>query len=76
MTDRTVSRTMTIKCTTLHVSLTPELEWFVTARVASGRYQTASEVLRTTLRLLEQNILREDRRARWGANPTHDSERT
>ena len=40
--------------TTLHVSLTPELEQFVQQRVASGRYQTASEVVREGLRLLEQ----------------------
>jgi len=37
----------------LNVSLTPELEKFVQARVKSGRYQTASEVVREALRLLE-----------------------
>ena len=37
---------------TLNVSLTPELEKFVQSRVASGRYQTASEVIREGLRLL------------------------
>ena len=37
----------------LNVSLTAELEKFVQARVASGRYQTASEVVREALRLLE-----------------------
>ena len=37
----------------LNVSLTPELERFVQARVATGRYQTASEVVREGLRLLE-----------------------
>jgi antitoxin ParD1/3/4 len=40
--------------TTLNVSLTPELEQFVQSRVASGRYQTASEVVREGLRLLEE----------------------
>ena len=40
--------------TSLNVSLTPELERFVQDRVASGRYQTASEVIREGLRLLEQ----------------------
>ena len=38
--------------TSLNVSLTPELEQFVHSRVASGRYQTASEVVREGLRLL------------------------
>jgi len=37
----------------LNVSLTPELEKFVKERVKSGRYQTASEVVREALRLLE-----------------------
>ena len=41
--------------TSLNVSLTPELERFITAHVASGRYQTASEVVRAGLRLLEQH---------------------
>jgi antitoxin ParD1/3/4 len=39
---------------TLNVSLTPELEQFVTSRVASGRYQSASEVVRQGLRLLQE----------------------
>ncbi|QOV92326.1 type II toxin-antitoxin system ParD family antitoxin [Humisphaera borealis] len=37
----------------MNVSLTAELERFVEQRVASGRYQTASEVVREGLRLLE-----------------------
>lgn len=37
----------------MNVSLTPELEQFVQSRVSSGRYQTASEVVREGLRLLE-----------------------
>jgi antitoxin ParD1/3/4 len=40
--------------TSMNVSLTPELERFVQSRVASGLYQTASEVLREGLRLLEE----------------------
>jgi antitoxin ParD1/3/4 len=38
---------------TLNISLTPELDEFVRGRVDSGRYQTASEVVRDGLRLLE-----------------------
>ncbi len=45
---------MAIQRTSLNVSLTPELERFIAARVASGRYQTASEVVRAGLQLLEQ----------------------
>ncbi len=33
------------------VSLTPELEQFVSAKVGSGRYNSASEVVREALRL-------------------------
>jgi antitoxin ParD1/3/4 len=43
---------MPARCT-LNVSLTAELQRFVEGRVASGRYQTASEVVRDALRLLE-----------------------
>jgi antitoxin ParD1/3/4 len=39
--------------TTLNVSLTPELGRFIASRVRSGKYQTASEVVREALRLLE-----------------------
>ncbi|HEY7054975.1 MAG TPA: type II toxin-antitoxin system ParD family antitoxin [Vicinamibacterales bacterium] len=37
----------------MNVSLTPELEKFVTDKVRSGLYQTASEVVREALRLLK-----------------------
>jgi antitoxin ParD1/3/4 len=40
--------------TSMNISLTPELEQFVQSRVASGLYQTASEVVREGLRLLEE----------------------
>ena len=43
--------------TTMNISLTPELEAFVVSRVSSGRYQSASEVVRAGLRLLEQDEL-------------------
>jgi len=38
----------------MNVSLTPTLEKLVQKRVASGRYGSASEVVREALRLLEQ----------------------
>jgi antitoxin ParD1/3/4 len=39
----------------MNVSLTPELENFVAAKVESGRYNSASEVVREALRLLEEH---------------------
>ena len=38
----------------MNVSLTPELEEFVSTKVESGRYHSASEVVREGLRLLEE----------------------
>jgi antitoxin ParD1/3/4 len=38
----------------MNVSLTDELEEFVSAKVESGRYNSASEVVREALRLLEE----------------------
>ena len=38
----------------MNVSLTPELNHFVTTKVATGRYTSASEVVREALRLLEE----------------------
>lgn len=39
----------------MNVSLTPELESFVNSKVESGRYTSASEVIREALRLLEEH---------------------
>lgn len=39
----------------MNVSLTPELEKFIADRVASGRYTSASEVVREALRLLDDH---------------------
>jgi antitoxin ParD1/3/4 len=38
----------------MNVSLTPQLEAMIRERVASGRYNNASEVVREALRLLEE----------------------
>jgi antitoxin ParD1/3/4 len=39
----------------MNVSLTPALEKFVTKKVSTGRYTSASEVVRESLRLLEEH---------------------
>ena len=38
----------------MNVSLTPDLEQYIRTKVDSGRYLSASEVVREALRLLEQ----------------------
>lgn len=40
---------------TRNVNLTPELDRFVLERVKSGRFENASEVVRTALRTLERD---------------------
>lgn len=48
----------------MNVSLTPELEAYVAGKVESGRYSSASEVVREALRLLEeQDATRTERAA-------------
>jgi putative addiction module CopG family antidote len=39
---------------TRNVSLTPQLEAFIDRRGATGRYRSASEVVRAALRLLQE----------------------
>ena len=39
----------------MNVSLTPELEELVSTKLRSGRYNSASEVVREALRLLEEH---------------------
>lgn len=46
----------------MNVSLTPELEAFVHRKVESGRYNSASEVIRESLRLLEEDDWLKERR--------------
>lgn len=46
----------------MNVSLTPELERFVDAKVESGLYNNASEVVREGLRLLKEQ---DEIRRRW-----------
>ncbi|MEX2628850.1 MAG: type II toxin-antitoxin system ParD family antitoxin [Tistlia sp.] len=50
----------------MKVSLTPELERFVAEQVTSGLYRSASEVVRASLRLLEQA----ERRGRINHDPS------
>ena len=50
----------------MNVSLTPELEKLVSTKVASGRYNSASEVVREALRRMEED----DQRALRLAKPT------
>jgi antitoxin ParD1/3/4 len=38
---------------TRNVSLTPEFGFFIDERIASGRYHSASKVIRVALRLLQ-----------------------
>src|SRR5215471_4650757 len=40
---------------TKNISLTPRLEKYVARKVASGRYQSASEVVREAIRIMEQH---------------------
>ncbi|MFN7970979.1 MAG: type II toxin-antitoxin system ParD family antitoxin [Acidobacteriota bacterium] len=48
----------------MNVSLTPKLEKLVSKKVASGRYGSASEVVREALRLLEDRD--QEQQARLG----------
>ena len=41
----------------MNVSLTPEVENFVNAKISTGRYNSTSEVVREALRLLEEHDL-------------------
>ena len=43
---------------TTSVALGPYFEDFIKAKIAQGRYNNASEVIRTALRMLEDNDIR------------------
>jgi antitoxin ParD1/3/4 len=45
---------MAIKQATRNIALTPHLDRFVRNKIQSGRYQSASEVVRESLRIMEQ----------------------
>ena len=45
---------MATKQITRNIALTPHLDRFVQSKIESGRYQSASEVVREGLRLLEE----------------------
>lgn len=49
----------------LNVSLTPHLEDFIHQTVSSGRYQSASEVVRSALRLLEERERERAAKLEW-----------
>jgi antitoxin ParD1/3/4 len=49
----------------VNVSLTPELEDLVARRVSSGLYNSASEVVRDALRLLEQREQEDEAKIAW-----------
>ena len=60
----------------MNISLTPELEKFVNDKVKSGRYHSASEVIREGLRLLQEHeqirevklaVLREEIHKGWAS---------
>jgi antitoxin ParD1/3/4 len=52
-----------------NVSLTQELSRFIGGQIASGRYQTTSEVVRAALRLLQAQELRQADKARRNRAP-------
>ena len=54
-----------------NVSITPEMDCFITGRVAAGRYQNASEVVRAALRVLErEEAIEQERLLRLARQPS------
>ncbi len=60
---------------TRNVSLTAEMNNFIRDQVACGRYQNASEVVRSALRLLQDSEQSSDRRQMPVAESGADHER-
>jgi antitoxin ParD1/3/4 len=58
---------------TRNVSLTPELEAFIDTTVASGRYRSASEVVRAALRLLHEHERMIDKPVHLSQKQTKDA---
>ena len=56
----------------LNVSLTPELEEYISSKVQSGSYTSASEVVREGLRLLQAS---EESKVEWATNARAKVER-
>jgi len=53
---------------TRNVSLTPELDAFIDSTIATGRYRSASEVIRAALRLLHERENHAQRRIKRTTN--------
>ncbi len=49
----------------MNVNLTPQLEEWVQQKVASGRYNNASEVVREALRLMEEREQEREAKLAW-----------
>ncbi len=55
---------------TITASLTPELTTFIAAKVRTGHYRSASEVVRAALRLLVEQERRQEQGADQGKHST------
>jgi antitoxin ParD1/3/4 len=58
---------------TLNVSLTPELTAFIAAKIRTGHYRSASEVVRAALRLLDEQDRRGARHEVQPATGEHNA---